>query len=72
MRMIEEFIHQESSSGILLIFTTILALVLSNTFMAPLYESFLHIPIEIRVGPLHLDKSLYHWVNDGLMTIFFY
>ncbi|MBL4603333.1 MAG: Na+/H+ antiporter NhaA [Emcibacteraceae bacterium] len=71
MNFIEEFIKKESSSGILLIFTTILALLLSNTFMAPIYESFLHIPVEIRFGSLHLDKSLYHWINDGLMAIFF-
>ncbi|MFC2085163.1 Na+/H+ antiporter NhaA [Bacteroidota bacterium] len=71
MKIIEEFIQKESASGILLIFTTILALVLSNTFMSPLYEYFLHIPVEIRIGSLHLDKSLYHWVNDGLMAIFF-
>lgn len=71
MKVIDEFIKQESSSGLLLMFTTVLALVLSNTFMAPLYETFLHIPVEIRVGSLHLDKSLYHWVNDGLMAIFF-
>lgn len=71
MKIIREFIQKESSSGILLIFTTILALVLSNTFMSPLYESFLHIPVEIKIGSLHLDKSLYHWVNDGLMAIFF-
>ncbi len=71
MKTIEEFIQNESSSGILLIFTTIFSLVLSNTFMLPLYESFLHIPVEIRIGSLHLDKSLYHWVNDGLMAIFF-
>ena len=71
MQVIEEFIKKESSSGILLIFATILALFFSNSFMAPLYESFLHIPVEIRAGSLHLDKSLYHWVNDGLMAIFF-
>lgn len=71
MQLIEEFIKKESSSGILLIFATILALVFSNTFMYPFYESFLHIPVEIRVGLLHLDKSLYHWVNDGLMAVFF-
>ena len=69
--MIEAFIKNESSSGILLIFATISALILSNTFLAPLYESFLHIPVGIRMGSLHLDKSLYHWVNDGLMAIFF-
>ncbi|SFV66615.1 Na+/H+ antiporter NhaA type [hydrothermal vent metagenome] len=71
MKIIEEFIKKESSSGILLIFATLLALVLSNTFMAPLYQWFLHIPIEIKVGSLSLDKSLYHWVNDGLMAVFF-
>ncbi len=71
MKIIEEFIQKESSSGILLILATILALILSNTFMLPLYQSFLHIPVEIRVGSLELNKSLYHWVNDGLMAIFF-
>ena len=71
MSIIEEFIKRESSSGILLIFTTILALFFSNTFLAPYYESFLHIPVGIQVGSFSLDKSLYHWVNDGLMAIFF-
>lgn len=69
--MLKEFIKKESSSGILLIFATIAALILSNTFLAPFYESFLHVPVEIRVGSLHLDKPLYHWVNDGLMAVFF-
>lgn len=50
---------------------TILALVFSNTWLAPWYDAFLHVPIEVRVGALHLDKPLYHWVNDGLMVIFF-
>ena len=69
--MIEEFIKKESSAGILLIGATVLALLLSNTGLSALYEAFLHIPVEIRVGALHLDKTLYHWVNDGLMAIFF-
>lgn len=71
MNIIEEFIKRESSSGILLMFATVLALVFSNTALAPLYQSFLHIPVEIRIGVLQLDKSLYHWVNDGLMAVFF-
>ncbi len=71
MKIITEFIQKESAGGILLVMATILALILSNTFMSPLYQSFLHIPVEIRVGSLELDKSLYHWVNDGLMAIFF-
>jgi len=68
---LEEFIKKESSGGILLVLATVLALILSNTFMSPIYEYLLHIPVEIRVGPLDLDKSLHHWVNDGLMAIFF-
>jgi len=71
MNIIEEFIQKESTSGILLILATVLALILSNTFLSPLYQSFLHMPVEIRFGSLHLYKSLYHWVNDGLMAIFF-
>jgi NhaA family Na+:H+ antiporter len=67
----EEFIKKESSGGILLVIATLLALLLSNTFMSPVYEYFLHIPVEIRVGSLSLDKSLHHWINDGLMSLFF-
>ncbi len=51
--------------------TTCLALLMSNTMLEPYYSSFLHLPVSIQVGALHLDKSLYHWVNDGLMAIFF-
>ena len=71
MKTIETFLKKESASGILLIFATALALALSNSALSPFYTSFLHIPVEIRVGALHLDKSLYHWVNDGLMALFF-
>ncbi|MDQ6954751.1 MAG: Na+/H+ antiporter NhaA [Mariprofundaceae bacterium] len=71
MKVIKLFMQQEYASGVLLIVATILALILSNSFMAAYYQSFLHIPVEVRVGSLGLDKSLYHWVNDGLMAIFF-
>ena len=69
--IIEEFIEKESASGILLIFATLMALFLSNSFLAPLYKDFLYIPVEIRIGALDIDKALYLWVNDGLMAIFF-
>jgi len=71
MKFIEQFMQKESAPGILLIIATLLALLLSNSVVAPWYEAFLHIPVEIRMGSLSLDKSLYHWVNDGLMAIFF-
>lgn len=71
MKIIKDFIDNESSSGVILIAVTILALILSNSALSGIYESFLHIPVEIRFGSLSIDKSLYHWVNDGLMAIFF-
>jgi NhaA family Na+:H+ antiporter len=71
MTMLEEFIKKESSAGIILILVTIVALILSNSSLSGLYTAFLHTPIEIRIGSLQIDKHLYHWVNDGLMAVFF-
>ncbi|MDX8403642.1 MAG: Na+/H+ antiporter NhaA [Mariprofundaceae bacterium] len=71
MQIIEEFIKKEAAGGILLICTTLLALILSNTFMSPLYETFLHIPVGIDVGVLRIEGTLYHMVNDLLMAFFF-
>ncbi len=72
MNFLEEFIKKESSAGILLIFVTILALLLQNSFLSGLYDAFLHTPVEIRFGKLHIDKPLYLWINDGLMAVFFF
>jgi len=72
MNFLDEFIKKESSAGILLIFVTILALLLQNSFLSELYDAFLHTPVEIRFGKLHIDKPLYLWINDGLMAVFFF
>ena len=69
---IKDFIQKDSSSGILLIFVTLLALILQNSAMSAHYMSFLHTPVEIRFGELHIAKPLLLWVNDGLMAIFFF
>lgn len=71
MNFIEEFIKKESSAGITLIFVTILALLLKNSTLSELYDAFLHTPVEVRFGALHIDKPLLLWINDGLMAIFF-
>ncbi len=71
-QFLQEFIKKESSAGILLIFVTILALLLQNTFMSDFYTSFLHTPVEIRFGDLQIAKPLLLWVNDGLMAVFFF
>ena len=71
MKVIKDFFARESASGILLIIATVLALLASNTPFSGGYQTFLHLPVGVRFGPLALEKSLYHWVNDGLMAIFF-
>jgi NhaA family Na+:H+ antiporter len=70
--LVKNFLKNESSSGIILIFVTIIALLFSNSFLSPFYTDFLHTRIELRVGTLlEISKPLILWVNDGLMAIFF-
>jgi len=69
---IKDFLKKDSSSGILLIFVTLLALILQNSPLSNIYTSFLHTPVEIRFSDLHIAKPLLLWVNDGLMAIFFF
>jgi len=70
-RKLALFLRSDSTGGILIIIATLLALAFANSPLSSLYGSFLHVPMEIRIGPLHLDKTLHHWINDGLMVIFF-
>jgi NhaA family Na+:H+ antiporter len=70
--LVGKFLEKESSSGIILIFITIIALIFSNTFLSDFYNTFLHTTIEFRIGSiLEISKPLILWVNDGLMAIFF-
>lgn len=68
----EQFIHRETTSGMLLMGTAILALILANSFMADAYLHLLHTPVVIGMGGWSLNMSLHHWVNDGLMALFFF
>jgi NhaA family Na+:H+ antiporter len=66
------FFHHEAAGGLLLVVAALVALLASNSPLAWLYDGFLHTPVGVRVGDLALDKSLLHWINDGLMAIFFF
>ena len=68
----EEFVHRETTSGLLLMATALLALVMANSVLAHFYESLAHTSIGISVGGWELKKTLHHWVNDGLMALFFF
>ena len=57
--------------GIALGAATLVALSLANSPVGSQYEALLQATGEIRIGSLALSKSLEHWVNDGLMAVFF-
>ena len=57
--------------GIVLGVATIAALVVANSPLGHQYEALLHSTGEVRIGSIGLAKSLEHWINDGLMAIFF-
>jgi NhaA family Na+:H+ antiporter len=68
---LQDFMRQDSASGILLIFAAVLAMVLENSPLNLFYGALLDTPVEIRIGELHLAKPLLLWINDGLMAVFF-
>lgn len=70
--LVKEFIKKGSSSGIILIFITLLALFLRNSPFSVYYVNILQTPIQVSVGELlELKKPLLLWINDGLMALFF-
>ncbi|WP_444941378.1 Na+/H+ antiporter NhaA [Microbulbifer sp. ZKSA004] len=68
----EEFIHRQSSSGILLMLSALIALIVANSPLQEAYKHLLHMPIAVGAGDWTFSLSLHHWINDGLMAIFFF
>ena len=68
----EEFLHAQTTTGLILIVMTIIALLLANTSLYETYAHFFHMNIDFNVGSWALSHSLHHWINDGLMAIFFF
>ena len=58
-------------AGIALGVATLAALLIANSGLGPQYDALIHATGEIRIGSIGLSKSLEHWINDGLMAIFF-
>ncbi len=68
----EEFIHRQTTSGLLLMVMAIIALALANGPLSETYSNIIHTYISIGVGDWALKMTLQHWVNDGLMVLFFF
>jgi NhaA family Na+:H+ antiporter len=66
------FVRIEAMAGIVLLLTTLLALVLANTAWSAHFLAFWEMDAGFTLGELEFSRSLKHWINDGLMTLFFF
>jgi NhaA family Na+:H+ antiporter len=66
------FLQHEAAGGLVLLGAAALALILQNSPLSWLYDALLNTPLTARFGALLIDKPLLHWINDGLMAIFFF
>ena len=72
LRPIARFMHVEAAGGIVLLTCTAIALVLANSRWSSQFAEFWETRAGFSIGPFELYKTLSHWINDGLMTIFFF
>lgn len=69
---IEDFIHRQTTSGILLMVCAVVALYIANSEWFDTYHHVLLTPFTVGFPDFQLSKSVHHWINDGLMAIFFF
>jgi len=69
---LRRFMHTESASAGLLVVATLLALAWANSPWSETYDRLWHTTLEVMLGGRGLSMSLHHWVNDGLMVVFFF
>ncbi|HWR15503.1 MAG TPA: Na+/H+ antiporter NhaA [Terriglobales bacterium] len=68
----QEFIYREGVSAILLLSAALLALGWANSPWADYYYRFWQAELSFDLGFLHVGKDFHHWINDGLMALFFF
>jgi Na+:H+ antiporter, NhaA family len=69
---LKQFIDHEAIGGLVLAAAAALAIVLVNFGLSDTYHNLLEERVRIGIGALTLDKSLHHFINDGLMAVFFF
>ncbi len=68
----EEFLHAQTTTGIILIVMTILALILANSALSETYAHFFHTKVDFSIASWELSHTIHHWINDALMAVFFF
>jgi NhaA family Na+:H+ antiporter len=66
------FMYLQTTAGAFLLFCTLFALVLSNSSWSTSFLAFWETQASFRIGAIEFSRSLKFWINDGLMTLFFF
>ena len=69
---VSAFIRMESSAGLMLMSTAVIALIWANSPFAEAYHHLWETRISVGAGPWSMSHSLHAWINDGLMVVFFF
>jgi len=72
LRPFERFMKAQASGGALLLAAAIVALVWANSPWRDAYHDLWHHTLAIRIDDWELHRTLHHWINDGLMAMFFF
>ena len=71
-RVLRQFLETEAAGGIVLLVAAVVALVWANSPWSFSYETLWHTDLSVGLGRFVLVEDLRHWVNDGLMALFFF
>ena len=72
LRPFEDFFKRQAAGGLVLMATTLLALLLANSPAADLYHHFWTVKLTVGFDRFGLSQDLHQWINDGLMAVFFF
>jgi NhaA family Na+:H+ antiporter len=70
-KLFAEFLESEKTGGIILVFCTVVSIITANSFLGEWYVHFWHTHVNLSFSFISLDYSIQHWINDGLMAVFF-
>lgn len=69
---LEEFIHRQTTSGVLLMICAVIALVIANSPLHEAYKNLLYVPIGFSAGDADFSLTVHYWINEALMAMFFF
>ncbi|MHB8772757.1 MAG: Na+/H+ antiporter NhaA [Syntrophales bacterium] len=69
--LFREFLESEQASGISLVLCTVVSIAIANSFLGGRYADFWHAEIGLTMGGFVLQYTVEHWINEGLMAVFF-